>query len=399
MKDVQKLTGYIAALRRFIPQASKRCIPFFQVIKEASKMTPFRWNEECKQSFEALKDFLVTPHVLTRATPQETLKVYLSASDSAVAAVLIRTVEGRESPVYYVSHSLKDAETRYPQVEKLVFSLVIASRKLRHYFQGREIHVVTNQPLKRILHKPDMSGRLAAWTIELSQFSISFIPRTTIKAQVLSDFVAECQFSNPCPLMSVEPTRHWLLFADGSSTSTSDGAGIILVSPEGFKIQQALKFTFPVTNNVAEYEAMIAGVRLAVELEVKFIDIFVDSQLVAKQINGEFKTHNDRMMAYLQLSKDLLQKIPSWKITHVAREENQWADALSKLASSILPSTSDPVYVEEKYRPSIEANHVNEIHESVDWRSPIPDYIMKEKIQRTKMKLGPSLSKQEIIVR
>lgn len=151
------------------------------------------------------------------------LKVYLSASDNAVAAVLVKTTEGIESPVYYASHSLKDAENRYPQVEKLVFSLVVASRKLRHYFQGREIHVVTNQPLKRILHKPKMSGRLAAWTIELSQFSITYVPRTAIKAQVLSDFVAECQFATPCSLAPIEPTRPWMLFDDGSSSFTTGG--------------------------------------------------------------------------------------------------------------------------------------------------------------------------------
>lgn len=64
-----------------------------------------------------------------------------------------------------------------------------------HYFQGREIQVMTNQPLKRILHKPDMTGRLTAWTIELRKFYIEYIPPTTMKAQVLSDFVAECQFT------------------------------------------------------------------------------------------------------------------------------------------------------------------------------------------------------------
>lgn len=157
-----------------------------------------------------------------------------------------------------------------------------------------------------------------------------------------------------------------------------------MISPEGFKIQQALKFSFPVTNNVAEYEALVAEAKLAIELEVKVLDIFVDSQLVAKQVNEEFKTHNDRMMTYLQLSKELLNKIPSWRITHVAREENQWADALSKLAYSFLPSANDPIYVEEKHHSSIGKMQIHEIHKEEDWRTPILEYIIHDKLPEDK---------------
>lgn len=101
---------------------------------------------------------MTSAHILTRALLSEALKVYISASERAVAAVLVKDIEGRECLVYYVSHTLKDAETRYPRVKKLVYALVIANRKLRYYFQGRPIKVMTNQPLKRILHRPDMTG-------------------------------------------------------------------------------------------------------------------------------------------------------------------------------------------------------------------------------------------------
>ncbi|XP_074324197.1 uncharacterized protein LOC141661114 [Apium graveolens] len=181
-----------------------------------------------------------------------------------------------------------------------------------------------------------MTGRLAAWTIELIQFYIEYKPRTAIKAQVLSDFVAECQFrakhSNP----DKDQLRPWLLFIDGSSTTSSGGTGIILINPEGFKIQQALKFEFLATNNVAEYEALITGLKLAASLEVHIINIFGDSQLVAKQISGEFKTHNENMTKYLSITQELLKKFSSWKLSNVDRTKNQWADSLVKLASSNL---------------------------------------------------------------
>lgn len=108
----------------------------------------------------------------------------MSANDHTVTAVLVKLVENKETPVYYLSHSLKDTETRYPQVQKMVYYLFIASRKLRQYFQGRQIQVMTNQPIKRIIHNPDMTGRLDAWTIELSQFYIEYVPHTAMKSQV-----------------------------------------------------------------------------------------------------------------------------------------------------------------------------------------------------------------------
>ncbi|KAK1403848.1 DNA/RNA polymerases superfamily protein [Heracleum sosnowskyi] len=134
LKEVQILTGCVAALRRFIPQSSKHCTPFFQVIKETAKMSKIDWNDKCQEALAELKQFLTSPHVLTKPIGREPLRIYLAATYVNIAAVLVKFREGTESPVYYVSHTLRDAETRYPQIEKLVFALVIASRKLRHYF-------------------------------------------------------------------------------------------------------------------------------------------------------------------------------------------------------------------------------------------------------------------------
>ncbi|XP_074336456.1 uncharacterized protein LOC141673602 [Apium graveolens] len=281
------------------------------------------------------------------ASYHKALKVYISASDGSVASILVKDVEGHESPVYYVSHTLKDAETRYPHVEKLVYALVIASRKLRHYFQGRLIKVMTDQPLKRIMHKSDMTGRLAAWTV-------------------------------------------WTLYVDGSSISSSGGAGVILISPEGFKIQQALKFSFPVINNVAEYEALLTGLRLAIKLEVNILEIFGDSKLVTKQLHGEFKAHDARMLTYLKLAMSLLEKVQSWIIKYIYREDNQWADAVSKLASSVV-ATSEAIYIEERRVPSVDMGplfpdmlKVNEIFSIKDWHRPILEYILQNKLPQDK---------------
>ncbi|KAL8115970.1 hypothetical protein AgCh_022463 [Apium graveolens] len=130
----------------------------------------------------------------------------MSVGPQAVRAALIREENGRHQLVYYVSQVLKDAETRYPRLEKFAFALVTTSRKLRHYFRGREIRVVTKQPLRKIIHKPDVSGRLVNWVVELSQFNLSFIPRTAIKAQAFVDFIIKCNFPEEEPEpMNMDP--------------------------------------------------------------------------------------------------------------------------------------------------------------------------------------------------
>ena len=98
----------------------------------------------------------------------EVLFLYLAASDLAVAAVLVREENNKQLPVYYVSKALSDTEARYMNAEKLAYSLVIAARKLRAYFEAHPIKVLTDSPLKKILHKPDVSGRLLKWSIEIS---------------------------------------------------------------------------------------------------------------------------------------------------------------------------------------------------------------------------------------
>ena len=107
----------------------------------------------------------------------------------------------KKSPIYYVSKVLLDVETRYNQLEKLALALFTAARKLKPYFQSHPITVLTSFPLKNIQHKPELSGRLTKWVIELSKHHIDYQPRITIKSQVLADFIAD--FS-PCSLLQAQ---------------------------------------------------------------------------------------------------------------------------------------------------------------------------------------------------
>ncbi|CAA0819813.1 Unknown protein, partial [Striga hermonthica] len=225
VKGVQALTGRLAALNRFISKSTDRCRPFFEAIKKEKR---FEWTEECQKALDSIKKALVSPPTFQKPKPEEMLFLYLGVSDSAISAVLIREEGLLQSPIYYVSKALHDAELRYPPMEKLAFALVIAARKLRPYFQEHSVTVRTSYPLRQILHRPDTSGRMVKWAIELGQFDIHYQPRTAIMAQALSDFIAEFT-----PAITVHYNNQpWVLYIDGSSTANRAGAGIVLADPE-----------------------------------------------------------------------------------------------------------------------------------------------------------------------
>ena len=189
---MQKLTGMAAALNRFISRSADRCKPFFLLI---NKWKGFEWTEEYATAFQQLKDYLARPPIISSPKPDEVLFAYIAVALYAVSLVLIRVDGGIQRPAYYVSKSLHKAEVRYLPLEKAILAVVLGTHKLPHYFQAHTFVVLTQFPLKTILRNVDYTGRVAKWGTILGAFNIKYMPRTSIKGQVLADLVAE--FTKP----------------------------------------------------------------------------------------------------------------------------------------------------------------------------------------------------------
>ena len=177
----------------------------------------------------------------------------------------------------------------------------MASRKLRQYFQASPILVMTDQPIRKSMNKPEAAGRMVQWAIELSQFDIEYHPRTAIKAQALADFIAKFTLLDEENL-SPEAER-WTIQTDGLSAQGRGGVGVVITAYDGEKLKYGVQLKFLATNNEAEYKGILTGLRLGRALGIKHLLVQNDSKLVIGQIRGDYEAKEERMQKYLRLTK------------------------------------------------------------------------------------------------
>ncbi|XP_022041597.1 uncharacterized protein LOC110944195 [Helianthus annuus] len=381
IKEMQRLAGRLAALNRFLSNHAAKSYPFISTLRNCVKKQECRWTPEAESAFQQMKECLIELPTLTAPFKKEPLILYLSSSDKAVGSVLLVERNRVQTPIYYVSRMLTDPETRYSMMEKLVLALLHASRRLRRYFKGHVITVLTNFHIGTILQKPETSGRLAKWAIELGGHNILYRPRPAIKGQVLADFITEVPVEKVKDCEIVEaPTKDtsdglWFLYTDGASNEDGSGAGLRLVSPEKHEFTYAIRLDFKNTNNEAEYEAFLAGLRLAIKMGAKNLQAHVDSLLIASQVNGFYDAKGDVMALYLEQAKELLQKFTTYRVVHINRPENKQADALSKLASTSFQHLAKEVRIEVLKNPLRQVK-VIEIGQP-SWMTPIIHYLQE----------------------
>ncbi|GJU37844.1 reverse transcriptase domain-containing protein [Tanacetum coccineum] len=303
----------------------------------------------------------------------------------AVSAVLLTDRNGRQCPVQYVSRTLSEAERNYSPLEKLALSLINMTRRLRRYFEAHPVKVITDQPIKNILSRTEVSGKLAKYAVEIGTYKISFIPRNAVKGQVLADFLSDAPdgeredeyFQSPEVSPEIDDTEAWTLYTDGAASSKGSGAGLILTGPSGVEYAYALRLTFASTNNEAEYEALLAGLRIARMMNVLWIEVKVDSKLVASQINGIYEASNDSMIKYLAKAREYISEFQTFSIENIPRGSNQKADVLSKLATVPFHNLTKEILVEVLNERSTEVREVQTIveEEGDNWMTPIIKYL------------------------
>ena len=267
-------------------------------------------------------------------------------------------------------------------MEKLAFALVIASRKLRHYFQAHVINILTDHPLKKEMNKLEATGRLIQWAIELSEFDVMYQPRSVIKAQVLIDFIAEFT-PNQSELDEVDEAKKWVIYVDGSSTLYVGVIGIILKSPKWDKLKYAARLQYQTINNEVEYEALLKGLELAKSLGAESVVVQGDSQLIVNQVNGTCEAKEERMKKYLNKVKWLLKKFKEASFVQVPREENIVANALTKATSA---KGAMDEYDNVQYMPSINLLEVQQIKGEENWMTPIVVYLKDGRLPKDRDK-------------
>jgi hypothetical protein len=191
-KDIQRLTGRLATLNRFISKSTERSLPFLKTLRGAKD---FVWGPERAAAFESLKQHLSDLATLTSTDPSLPLLLYIVASHIAVSAALVqeqdRDDKNQQCPVYYISEVLTTSKCNMTELEKISYAVIMASRKLRHYFEAFKVRVTLGRGLGELFRNPKASARIAKWAAELSGYNIIFKPRTAIKSQVLADFIVD----------------------------------------------------------------------------------------------------------------------------------------------------------------------------------------------------------------
>jgi hypothetical protein len=190
------------------------------------------------------------------------LLLYVATSHAAVSAALVQEKQDgqakRQVPVYFDSELLSPSKKNYTELEKVLYAVLMASRKLRHYFQSYHIIVPSSQPLKDIIRNREATRRVGKWAAELNEFTIDYVHRSSIQSQALADFIVDWT-PGARDEERIKDDEVWTVFCDGSWGTFGVGAATILISPYKMRTCYAARLEFNFTNDIAEYEALLLG--------------------------------------------------------------------------------------------------------------------------------------------
>jgi hypothetical protein len=298
-KGAQQLTGRLASLNRFISRSAERNLPFFEILKSAEV---FQLGPAQQKAFEELKQYLIDLTTLTPPAQGAPLLLYVAVSHSAVSAALVQEkLEGqikKQAPVYFVSEVLSLSKKNYIELEKVLYAMLMASRKLRHYFQAYHIIFPSSQPLKDIMRNREATGRIGKWAAEPNEFSIDYVHRSSIQSQALADFTADWT-PGAQEEEANKDAEAWTVFCDGSWGTFGVGAAAVLVAPSKVRTWYATRLDFSCTNNIAKYEALLLGLQKLKAMGIRRAVLKTDSQVISGHVDKSCKARDLKLEKYL----------------------------------------------------------------------------------------------------
>jgi hypothetical protein len=309
---------------------SVRQVNPFHSRTSAKNEAEFTWEAKQQAAFDQIKHYLSTPPVLRAPKSGEPFRLYIAAQEGVIGVVLTQEFEAKEHIITYVSKRLLDAKTRYSFIGKLCFSLYYACTKLRHYLLASACIVVACQTdvIKYMLHRPILKGRLGKWAYALIEYDLVFESLKTMKGQVVVDFIVEHQVDiEHVDSLFVDinfiSCTSWKLYFDGSACSSSQGIGIVIISPNDDNFEASSRLSHYCTNNQAEYEALLFGLEILASMKVRHVEAFGDSLLVVQQVSGECQCLDGSLNAYIDKCLDVIKfNFDEFCIHHIPRHEN-----------------------------------------------------------------------------
>ena len=391
-KQVRGFLGRLNYIARFISQLTATCEPIFKLLR---KNQVVKWNENCQNAFDKIKEYLKEPPILHPPVPGRPLILYLTVLDGSMGCVLGQHdgTGKKEHVIYYLSKKFTDCEQRYSSLEKTCCVLAWTAHRLRQYMLSHTTWLVSKMdPIKYIFEKPALTGRIARWQMLLSEFNIVYVIQKAIKGSALAEYLAQQPIDDYQPMQPEFPDedimtlfvseddgneRKWILFFDGSSNALGHGIGAVLISPEKQYIPMTARLCFDCTNNIAEYEACAMGIRAAIEYKARRLNVYGDSALVIHQVKGEWETRDQKLIPYKAYIRGLVEYFDEIEFHHISREDNQLADALATLSSMFAISQEEelPMIKMQSHENPVYCNFIEEEVDGKPWYFDIKRYL------------------------
>ncbi|XP_024172220.1 uncharacterized protein LOC112178292 [Rosa chinensis] len=323
----QKKGNHIADLRKVF---ECKIQPFSPLLRLQGQ-NEFVWEPKHQEAFDRIKAYLASPPVLVPPRAGIPLKLYISAAEASIGSLLAQDDEGGiEHAIFYLSRTLTDCETRYTPMEKLCLTLYFSACKLRHYMLSFTTCIIAQTDLKAVKGQAIADFLAHHPTLEIPTLKELEIASTTMTRPDLARIPEYAVWYQATVYL-----QPWVLFFDSSRTDTLAGAGIVLENPAGDHFSYSFQLEFKCTNNQAEYEALIIGLEVLLEMGVRNVQIRGDSQLVINQLQEKYRCASWLLVPYLNSAIELLDQFDDVDLEHIPRERNFAANELAQLATGI----------------------------------------------------------------